>query len=249
MDSTNLSAILSLAFGLGLLHALDADHIMAVSGLTARRPSLRNSLQFCARWAVGHGLTLLAIGSAVLLLGMAIPKQFSKLAEALVGVVLVAIGLWILWDLVRSRTHLHFHDHDELPQHAHWHSHSPQPRLQPLSQRHQPSQHSTEAHQHPHGAVFVGVLHGVAGSAPLLALIPLASLGQSPWLGMAYLALFGLGVLLAMILFGGLLGKTFAWINRWGNNVMRITRSGVAISAIGFGLYLLQSHFPVGALT
>lgn len=244
MDSTNLFAILSLAFGLGILHALDADHIMAVSGLTARRPSLRSSLQFCARWAVGHGLTLLAIGSAVLLLGMAIPKQFSNIAEVLVGAVLVAIGLWILWDLLHSRTHLHFHDHDELPRHAHWHSHA-----HSRSQQNQPSQHTTEAHQHPHGAVLVGVLHGAAGSAPLLALIPLTNMGQSPWLGMAYLALFGLGVVLAMILFGGLLGKTFAWINRWGNNALRITRSGVAVSAIGFGLYLLQSHFPVETLT
>ena len=243
MDSSNTLTILSLAFGLGILHALDADHIMAVSGLTARRPSLRNSLQFCTRWAVGHGLTLLAIGCGVLLLGMAIPKELSDIAEALVGVMLMAIGLWILWDLVHSRAHLHFHDHDDLPRHAHWHSHSLPPSPQDQSLR-----HSTEEHPHPHGAVLVGVLHGAAGSAPLLALIPLANIGQSPWLGMAYLALFGLGVLLAMMLFGGLLGKTFSWINCWGNNALRISRSGVAISAIGFGLYLLQNHFPVGAL-
>ena len=165
MDSSNTLTILSLAFGLGLLHALDADHIMAVSGLAARRPSLRNSLRFCARWAIGHGLTLLLIGGAVLLLGMAIPEQFSALAEAFIGVVLIVIGIWILWDLLRSRAHLHFHDHDDLPRHAHWHAH------------HSHSiPHNTDTHQHQHSAVLVGILHGAAGSAPLLALIPLAGL-------------------------------------------------------------------------
>ena len=238
MDNSSSLTILSLAFGLGLLHALDADHIMAVSGLAARRPSLRNSLRFCLRWAIGHGLTLLLIGGSVFLLGMAIPSRFSAIAEGLVGVMLIAIGLWILWELFRSRAHLHFHDHDDLPRHAHWHAHHGHP-----------SQHDADAHQHPHGALLVGVLHGTAGSAPLLALIPLASLGHSPWLGMAYLALFSLGVLLAMIFFGGLLGGTFAWINRWGTPALRLTRTVVAISAIGFGLHLLlQGGIPTLAL-
>jgi nickel/cobalt exporter len=237
MDNPSILTLLSLAFGLGLLHALDADHIMAVSGLAARRPSLRNSLRFCARWAVGHGLTLLLIGSAVLMLGMAIPERLSAVAEALVGAVLIAIGLWVLWNLRCSRAHLHFHDHDNLPPHAHWHGH------------HQhATQHDADKHQHQHSAVFVGVLHGTAGSAPLLALIPLASLGHSPWLGMAYLALFSLGVLLAMFLFGGLLGSSFDWLSRRGDNVLRVTRACVATSSMVFGIYLLQGAFSIGVL-
>jgi cytochrome c biogenesis protein CcdA len=235
MDNPSILALLSLAFGLGLLHALDADHIMAVSGLAARRPSLRNSLRFCARWAVGHGLTLLLIGSAVLLLGMAIPERLSAAAEALIGAVLIAIGLWVLWDLRCSRAHLHFHDHDDLPPHAHWHGHNQHT-----------TQHDDDKHQHQHSAIFVGMLHGTAGSAPLLALIPLASLGHSPWLGMAYLILFSLGVLLSMFLFGGLLGSSFAWLSRRGNSVLRVTRGGVATSSMVFGIYLLQGAFSIG---
>lgn len=238
MDSSHIFTILSLAFGLGLLHALDADHIMAVSGLAARRPSLRNSLRFCSRWAIGHGLTLLLIGGAVLLLGMAIPEQFSALAEGFIGIVLIAIGLWILWDLLHSRAHLHFHDHDNLPRHAHWHAHHDHSAPHSL-------QHNEDPHQHKHSAVLVGVLHGAAGSAPLLVLIPVAGLGNSPWLGMGYLALFGLGVLLAMFIFGGLLGSTFAWLDRWSTQALRLTRTGVAISAVGFGLYLLQTVFAL----
>jgi cytochrome c biogenesis protein CcdA len=151
---------------------------------------------------------------------------------------LIAIGLWIFLELFRSRAHLHFHDHDDLPRHAHWHAH-----------REHPSRHDTDAHQHPHAAVLVGVLHGTAGSAPLLALVPLAGLGNSPWLGMAYLALFSFGVLLAMVFFGGLLGGTFAWISRWGTQALRLTRAGVAISAIAFGLHLLLNGIPLEALT
>jgi high-affinity nickel permease len=85
----NWGAVLTLAFGLGLMHALDADHIMAVSGLASARPGRRRALAFCARWAIGHGLSLLSIGAAVLLLGLAIPVSLSAHAESLVGVVLM----------------------------------------------------------------------------------------------------------------------------------------------------------------
>lgn len=233
MDAHSSFAILSLAFGLGLLHALDADHIMAVSGLAAHRPGLRSSLRFCARWALGHGTVLLAIGGAVLLLGMAIPAGLSATAELLVGAVLIAIGAWVLWDLFRQRAHLHFHDHDNLPQHAHWHQHH---------DHHQP--HHAAAHRHEHNAVLVGLLHGTAGSAPLLTLLPLSAMNNSPWLGMLYLALFGAGVLLAMLLFGGLLGSAFHWLARWGNRSIQLLRGAVALNAIGFGGDLLLSGVP-----
>jgi sulfite exporter TauE/SafE len=223
-------AVLSLAFGLGLLHALDADHIVAVSGLASTRPGLRASLRFCTRWAAGHGLSLLLIGGAVLLLGMAIPTTLSAVAEDLVGVVLILIGAWVLYDLFRRRAHLHFHRHDELPQHAHWHVHK------------HDGHHAQDEHRHGHGAVMVGVLHGTAGSAPLLALLPLAKLG-SPWIGLAYLLLFGLGVLASMLVFGGLLGGVFSWLSHWGDLIVRRVRMTVALGSIGFGGYLLQGAF------
>lgn len=241
MDINGSFAILSLAFGLGMLHALDADHIMAVSGLAARRPSLRGSLRFCVRWAIGHGLVLLLIGGAVLLLGMAIPETLSSLAELLVGIVLITIGAWVLWDLIKQRTHLHFHAHDHLPQHAHWHSHG-------KKQAHNDAAHRHELHRHEHSAVLVGLLHGTAGSAPFLALLPMSAMNHSPWHGMLYLFLFCGGVLLSMFIFGGLLGSTFHWLTRWGNRSVQVLRSGVALSAMGFGSYLLVTGLP-GAWT
>ncbi|WP_455197921.1 HoxN/HupN/NixA family nickel/cobalt transporter [Kaarinaea lacus] len=225
-------AVLSLAFGLGLIHALDADHIMAVSGLSARRPRLKDCLQFGLRWAVGHGLSLLLIGGSVLLLGMAIPESLSHVAELMVGVVLIGIGLWVIRDLVSRRAHIHFHEHDGIPHHAHWHVHD---------ERSNHAAHNKQSHRHEHSAVMVGVLHGTAGSAPLLALIPLAKLGGSPWLGMGYLLLFGVGVIVSMLTFSGLLGVTFRWLSRWGNRTVVFIRSGVAISSISFGSVLLYS--------
>ncbi|HKK13287.1 MAG TPA: sulfite exporter TauE/SafE family protein [Gammaproteobacteria bacterium] len=226
MDAHSNATVLSLAFGLGLLHALDADHIMAVTGLASTRPGWRTSLAFCGRWAVGHGLSLVTIGAGVLLLGMAIPVRLSATAEHLVGVVLVAIGAWVLWDLVRKRAHLHFHRHDGMPGHAHWHQH------------HGRAGHDERAHRHGHRAVLVGLLHGTAGSAPLLALIPLAKMG-SPWVGLAYLLVFSLGVLSSMLVFGGLLGGVYGWLNRWGERGVRAVRGLVGMSSIAFGGYLL----------
>ena len=228
MDVSNSITILTLAFGLGMLHALDADHIMAVSGLSSTRPDWRQSLRFCLRWAVGHGTTLLLIGSGVFLFGLAIPNELSHLAESLVGVVLIVIGCLVLWNLYRNKAHIHFHQHDDLPRHAHWHQHK----------SHSPTGHAQDKHIHRHGAVMVGVLHGAAGSAPLLALIPMAQL-SSPLLGITYLLLFGLGVVLMMLVFGGMLGKGFQWLSRWGARTLNGLRLFIAAGAIGFGIHLI----------
>ena len=229
-ESSSILAILGLAFGLGLTHALDADHIMAVSSLSGGRASLRDTLHFCGRWAIGHGLTLLLIGSAVLLLGMAIPAELSQLAEMAVGWVLVGLGLYVFWSLRRSQAHLHYHDHEGVERHAHWHHHN-----HPNDKEHHPHSHTG------HGAIMVGVLHGMAGSAPLLAILPLAT-QTSPWYGMAYLLMFCVGVLLAMLVFGGALGSVFGWLSRMGQTALRLVRASVALGAMSIGGYLIAGY-------
>jgi ABC-type nickel/cobalt efflux system permease component RcnA len=231
MVNTDLFALVTLAFGLGMLHALDADHIMAVSGLASTRVSLRNSVHFCFRWAAGHGLSLLIIGACVYLLGMAVPHSLSQYAESAVGVMLIFIGAWIIWELRRKAAHLHFHRHNDLPAHAHWHQHD-----------HHRKQHDEDPHTHQHGAVIVGILHGTAGSAPLLVLLPLAKLG-SPLFAIAYLLLFSAGVLLAMILFGGFIGGVYQWLSTLGTRFVKTLRIVIAASSISFGVYLLSGAF------
>jgi ABC-type nickel/cobalt efflux system permease component RcnA len=156
------TAILALAFGLGMLHALDADHIAAVANLAGHGPSRPHALLTGGLWALGHGLSLLLLGAAVLLLGMAIPERFSALAEHLIALVLIGIGLWVLWDLYRRQVHLHFHSHDGLLQHGHLHAH---PRngsghgfaLRGAHEGHpyDHRDHRRDPHAHDHGALLV----------------------------------------------------------------------------------------------
>ncbi len=229
----DLWALTSLAFGLGILHALDADHVVAVCGLSSHRPEKLTSILFCTRWAFGHSAALLLIGSAVLFLGMAIPESLSMYAEYAVGAVLVLIGLYVLVDVYRQRAHLHFHQHDGSSQHAHWHTHHD------AGVNRHTQNHANEQHEHNHAPVLIGVLHGVAGSAPLLALLPLSQM-SSPWSGLLYLMLFGFGVLLAMLLFGGLLGQVFGVLKSWGNRFINALRISVSLVSIAYGMKLLM---------
>lgn len=231
MDEISFISVLGLAFGLGMVHALDADHIAAVCGLASGRSGRRNSLAFCARWAAGHGVTILALGTAAVLLGQAIPEKLSQTAEDLVGFVLIGIGLWVLRDLRRNHAHLHFHKHEASLTHAHWHKHTEKNEADP-----------SEGHPHGHAAVMVGMLHGTAGLAPLLALAPLTS-HASAWGAIAYLALFGLGVLASMLVFGGLVGIIFDRALQQGETAVNYIRGGAAFFSMGLGGFLLQGAF------
>jgi len=233
MEFTNFYTIISLAFSLGVVHALDADHIMAVSALTSSGKRRGDTIRFCLRWALGHGATLIAIGSCVFLLGMAIPDQLSQYAEHLVGLVLIAIGLYVLYRLRQKKVHVHYHQHDGLPRHAHWHSHA-----NSVANKLQRKKHSNIPHKHNHSAVMVGVLHGAAGSAPLLVLIPIAKL-SSPIYAMAYLIVFSMSVLICMALFGGLLGFIYDWLSSHGQRLFNLLRIVIASCTIVVGGLLL----------
>lgn len=214
-----LPGILTLAFGLGLLHALDADHILAVSTLASgRRAEARRARRLCLRWAIGHGAILMVLGTLAWSLGARLPDSISHYAEAVVGLLLIGMGLWVLRDLRRRALRLDAHHHAGLPRHVHW--------------------RSDPAGREGHGATLVGALHGLAGSAPLLALIPLAT-QKSLFAGLLYLGLFSLGALLAMLLFGGLLGLVFVRLARWGERGLALLRGSIAAGSVGLGLVLL----------
>lgn len=223
-----LWGILSLSFGLGILHALDADHVIAITGLSCKPADRKTSILYCTNWALGHGGVLLLIGSAVMFLGIAIPQNMSMFAESAIGIVLIIIGLMVLWNIYRQQAHLHFHSHQGMSHHAHWHSH-----------KHSNQDHRNDNHQHNHAPVLVGVLHGFAGSAPLMALLPLSQI-SSPWLGMLYLLLFGAGVFISMLVFGGVIGQLFGWMKRWGNNFINGLRFTVSFMSIAYGLKLIM---------
>jgi len=223
MEMITVESTLALAFGLGLLHALDADHVMAVSGLAAKRPSFKSCLRFCGHWATGHGLALVIIAGSVYLFGMAIPEQLSSVAESLVGLMLIVIGLWSLIEVYRKGLKLSFHRHEPDIHHAHWHL-------------------GNHSKTQDHSALLVGVLHGIAGSTPLLVLIPLSKMGSTVN-AMAYVGLFGLGVIISMLIFGGLMAQSYRQLERFGNRLVAGVRASVAVSAILLGSHLIYEYF------
>ncbi len=173
-------------------HATEADHLAAVATLATRQGSLAQTLRQGVAWGVGHTLTLMLFGGAVLWLGQVISPRLEQALETAVGIMLVLLGADVLRRLVRDRIHFHVHRHGPRTTHVHAHSHRGEGR------------HADSAHRHAHPqrwpvrALAVGMMHGLAGSAALvvLALQTIPSVG----LGVGYIALFGLGSIAGMAL-------------------------------------------------
>lgn len=214
MDLTG-EVIFILAFATGLLHALDADHVMAVTAIASKRMGMKAVIGLCLKWSLGHGAIIFIVGSMIFYFGMNIPHELSLYAEKMVAVLLLLIGGWILKDLYQSRAHIHFHKHHDLAQHAHWHIDQP-------------------LHKHEHKAVMVGMLHGLAGLAPLLVMIPVAT--QPLWLSILYLFIFCAGVFLSMLVFGGALGKIFESVQRYSQRAVNVLRGMLGIASISLGI-------------
>ena len=117
-------AILGLGFLLGMQHALEADHIAAVSSIAARRSEVGDIVKHGLTWGLGHTLTLFAFAGAAILLGHAIPEKLTEPLETAVGVMLVGLGAHLLWRLWRDRVHFHAHSHGDGTVHVHAHSHA-----------------------------------------------------------------------------------------------------------------------------
>lgn len=188
MSDPSMAAILGLGFLLGLRHALDVDHLAAVSTVLAERPSLRASSAVGLWWGIGHTATLLAVGAVVLALGMRIPDEFELIAESGVGLLLIVLGANLAVKLYRDRWHMHPHTHDD-GAHIHFHSHSRQ-----VDHRHR---HWLVASIRP---LCIGMAHGLAGSAALM-LIILAST-QELGRGLLSITVFGIGSIVGMMAIG-----------------------------------------------
>jgi High-affinity nickel-transport protein len=181
--------ILSLGFLLGMQHALEADHIAAVSSIAARRSRIGDIVRHGLTWGFGHTITLFIFAGAAILLGRAIPDTVARPLEAAVGLMLMGLGAHVLWRLWRDRVHFHSHGHGDGTVHFHAHSHAGET-----------APHARAAHVHEHGfrwrTLLVGLMHGMAGSAALLVL----TVSQAPnaWAGLGYVALFGVGSMIGM---------------------------------------------------
>ena len=195
--NTALLTTLVLGFALGIKHALDADHVVAVSTIVSQYRNPLKATLVGVFWGIGHTTTLLLVGIAVIGFKLVIPDQLALSMEFLVGVVLFALGIQILWKCLPKKKHIHVHDHgDEM--HAHQHAHLRKAGEENLD--HHPRRQ--------HRSLLLGMIHGLAGSAALMLLV-LSSI-QSPVEGVIYILVFGVGSILGMMVISTLIGLPFA---------------------------------------
>jgi len=230
MDSS-ISVILATGFIYGLQHALDPDHLVAVSTIVSEHKSVSRSSLVGTFWGVGHTSSLLFVSLIVLFLRASIPENIARWMEAPVALMLIALGVTTIIRAIRERglrIHTHSHSHDESTPHKHLHIH--------LDEEH--------VHQHRRLKIgkrpfLVGLVHGIAGSAALtlLVLVKIPSVA----LGLLYIGVFGIGSIGGMLLMSGLIGLPFALTARryeFLNGGIRLVAGAVSIL---YGLVLAWS--------
>ncbi|HEY0218257.1 MAG TPA: urease accessory protein [Afipia sp.] len=223
--------VLGLGLLLGMQHALEADHIAAVSSIAARRSDVRDIVKHGLTWGLGHTLTLFVFAGAAILLGHAIPDHLARPLETAVGIMLVGLGAHVLWRLLRDRVHFHQHRHGDGTQHIHVHSHAGDT-----------APHKSSLHMHQHGfrwrSLLVGLMHGMAGSAALLVLA--VSQVSNPMTGIFYVLLFGIGSMLGMgalsVVIAVPLAVSARWLT-WANRGLQACVGGITIGIGAMTIY------------
>jgi len=254
---TSALLILVIGFFLGMRHATDPDHVVAVSTIVSRERSIPRAGWIGILWGVGHTLTILVVGAAIILFGIVIPPRLGLTLEFSVALMLILLGVlnltgamhWLSHRFSPTHpehhgSHTHLHSHGEYV-HIHTHSHSP---MTPTSAS--PKHHAKEV-EPPHWLrapfarlgifhslrpLLIGVVHGLAGSAAV-ALLVLGTIREPRW-AVFYLLVFGFGTIAGMMLMTlafavpfTFAGGRLAWLNQG-----LVTATGV-VSLI-FGLFV-----------
>jgi hypothetical protein len=250
-----IAAIIALGFVLGMRHACDADHVVAIGTIIARRRSLKSAALVGAVWGAGHTVTILAVGAAIILFSVAIPPRLGLSMEMAVGVMLIALGAMNLSGL----THRIFHrlapadsdeDGDRLSLiHSHEHSHGEirhsHPHLHLLAGHEQRAGHGALRAFDVLRPLVVGIVHGLAGSAAI-ALLVLAAI-RDPFWSVIYLLTFGIGTVAGMILITVAMAAPLAAFSARAARVERALVLVSGLTSLGFGIVIVyQTGFADG---
>jgi len=252
---SELFALAGFGFLLGMRHATDADHVIAVTTILSRSRRFLHSTMIGALWGFGHTVTVLIVGTAIIAFNLIIPPPVGLTMELAVAVMLIALGILNLTGAMRRVTErltppapLHGHDH------AHLHAHADEP-----------TEHGHDhAHLHGHGSdpgllatfgwyqlarpVVVGLVHGLAGSAAV-ALLVLATISDTGT-AIAYLVVFCLGVAAGMALLTTVIGLPFLVSRTRSERINRWLTIGSGILSLVLGIYLgYQVGFVEGLFT
>jgi ABC-type nickel/cobalt efflux system permease component RcnA len=255
-----LLSIIVLGFFLGMRHATDPDHVIAVTTIVSRQRSIRHAALIGALWGFGHTITILAVGSAIILFGIVIPPRLGLTMELSVGLMLILLGILNLSGIMRWVTetvtplqfgrHTHPHGHGDYI-HCHPHGHGP------------------EKHGHAEDAtpvgwmdrvfrklglyqvvrpLVVGVVHGLAGSAAV-ALLVLTTIRVPSW-AILYLLVFGIGTVAGMMLITAAIAVPFTYSNSRFVRLNRVLGLVSGLVSLAFGLFIVyQMGFINGLFT
>jgi high-affinity nickel-transport protein len=260
----SVTSLLLLGFLLGLRHATDADHVVAVTTIVSGQRALRGSAVIGAFWGIGHTLTVLAVGGAIILFGVVIPPRLGLTMEFAVGLMLVALGVLsltgtgrVIREAALSRGgstdaasphqhpgmstlgHRHAHVHGDYV-HTHWHGHDGRDHghgeeQTPLARLDR--RFGSAVLYHGLRPLLIGVVHGLAGSAAV-ALLVLTLVPEPVW-ALAYLLLFGAGTVAGMMLITVLLAAPFAFTSARLPRFNWQLRVASGLVSFAFGLILV----------
>jgi ABC-type nickel/cobalt efflux system permease component RcnA len=256
-----LLSIIALGFFLGMRHATDPDHVIAVTTIVSRQRSIRHAAVIGVLWGVGHTITILAVGSAIILFGLVIPPRIGLTMEFSVGLMLILLGVLNLSGLMRWITetltpmqlgphaHTHPHGHGDYV-HSHSHGHG-----------------AKETHGHAEDAtpvgwmdrtfgrlglyqvlrpLAVGIVHGLAGSAAV-ALLVLTTIRVATW-AVFYLLVFGLGTVAGMMLITAAIAVPFKFSEARFARLNRGLGLASGLISLGFGLFIVYQMGFVNGL-
>ena len=260
---SSLLAIVLLGFVLGMRHATDPDHVIAVTTIVSRQRSLGGAALIGAFWGIGHTLTIMAVGAGIIVFNLVIPPRLGLTMELAVGVMLVLLGVLNLTGVTTRVTerltpavaggHAHPHAHGDYI-HNHIHGHEPghhghaedSTPVAKLDRRFGASQGFSLYHVL--RPLLVGIVHGLAGSAAV-ALLVLATIHNSAW-AVVYLLVFGVGTIAGMMLITAAIAVPYAYTGRRFVRLNGALAAASGLISVGFGLFIAyQIGFVNGLFT
>lgn len=230
MLDTSLIAALGLGFLLGLRHALEPDHVAAVSTFVSQERGLLRSCLRGTFWGVGHTAALLAAGIAVVAFKLQISPEAERSVDRVVALVLIVLGGHVLRRTFAGvSVHRHEHSHDGTA-HSHVHLHVG----------------GAAEHDHLHllrGApqpLLMGLLHGLAGSGALVVLV--LTTMPTALSALLYILVFGVGSTLGMLALSGLIGVPFALTASRSAVLATVLQITVAVASMLIGVLMLTGR-------
>jgi high-affinity nickel-transport protein len=255
----NLLAIISIGFLLGMRHATDPDHVIAVTTIVSRQQSIRHAGLIGVLWGIGHTITILVVGAGIILFNIVIPPRIGLAMELAVGLMLILLGVLNLTGTMQWLTsrltpvyngmlvHSHSHSHGGVV-HSHAHAHDPEIHIHPSPPRHSHGLLERLGLYQLLRPLAVGIVHGLAGSAAV-ALLVLTTIRDPRW-AVVYLLVFGFGTIAGMMLITLILGAPFAYTGKRFAPFNRGLAVASGVISVAFGVFItFQIGFVDGLFT